>query len=382
MTDANQENSRLRELLREQINARGGLPFIDYMEQCLYHPEHGYYMTPRQRIGKEGDFFTSSSVHHLFGKLISRQISQLWDLLGRGPMSVVEQGAGEGHLALDILDALREENPGCYAALDYRLVEVSPVHRQRQAQLLAEHADRVTWCALEELAGLQGCFLSNELVDAFPVRMLEKHGGDLQEVYVVTQEDDFAEELRPADDTIKEYFDWLGYGPLEGNRVEANPAGAAWMRQVGTLLERGLVLTIDYGYPAEELYAPFRRAGTLMCYHQHRSSDNPYAHVGCQDITSHVDFTALQKAGSEAGLETLWFGEQYRFLMGLGFVEALMELQARERDPRRAQQLRMTLKNLIMPEGGMGETFKVLVQGKGLGKPDLLCQRGIDAIKI
>ncbi|ORJ60437.1 class I SAM-dependent methyltransferase [Geothermobacter hydrogeniphilus] len=382
MTEEIQENHRLRELIGEQIRSRGGLPFIDYMRLCLYHPEYGYYMSPRRRIGKEGDFFTSSSVHHLFGRLIARQIVQVWELLGRQSMTVAEQGAGEGHLALDILDALQRENPDCYAGLSYRLVEVSPVNRERQQQLLAGHTARVDWCELEALRGMQGCFLSNELVDAFPVHLLEKRDNRLREVYVVEKDDRFAEELRQPASAVIDYFDWLGCGPLEGCRAEANPAAVDWLRQVGDLLGRGLVLTIDYGYPAEELYAPFRSAGTLLCYHQHQSNDNPYVHIGCQDITSHVDFTALQKAGAEAGLETLWFGEQYRFLMGLGFVEVLMELQAKENDPRKAQQLRMTLKNLIMPEGGMGETFKVLVQGKGLGSPELLCQRGIDAIPI
>jgi len=383
MSEVIEENEQLRKLIREAIARSGGLPFIDYMQMCLYHPQHGYYMTPRKRIGKEGDFFTSSSVHRVFGQLIARQVAQVWELLGRQPMTVAEQGAGEGHLALDILDALADEAPQCYADIDYRLVEVSPVHRQRQQQLLSSHQARLSWCQLDELAGMRGCFISNELVDAFPVHLLEKQDGELQEVFVVEHGDGFAEELRPPQNSaLQDYFNWLGCGPLEGCRAEANLAGAEWMRQVARLMDRGLVLTVDYGYPAAELYAPFRSAGTLLCYHRHRSNDNPYRHVGCQDITSHVDFTALQKAGAEGGLETLCFGEQYRFLMGLGFIELLMELQARETDPHKAQQLRMTLKNLIMPEGGMGETFKVLVQGKGLGQPELLCQRGINAIPI
>jgi SAM-dependent MidA family methyltransferase len=154
------------------------------------------------------------------------------------------------------------------------------------------------------------------------------------------------------------------------------------MRKVGGLLRRGFVVTIDYGYPAAELYAPFRRGGTLMCYHRHRAVEDPYQRVGSQDMTAHVDFSALQIAGGEAGLETLYFGEQYRFLLGLGFVEELMALQAGESDPRRAQALRLTLKNLIMPEGGMGETFKVLVQGKDVGHPELLCARRLSELPV
>jgi SAM-dependent MidA family methyltransferase len=154
------------------------------------------------------------------------------------------------------------------------------------------------------------------------------------------------------------------------------------MQEVGRLLGRGFALTVDYGYPAAELYAPWRRNGTLMCYHRHSSGENPYRHVGCQDITAHIDFTALQRAGEEVGLVPLWFGEQYRFLLSLGFVEALIELQAREPDEKNARALRLTLKNLILPDGGMGETFKVLIQGKGVGSPELLCARPLRSIPL
>jgi len=379
----NESNERLRTLIHERIRQQGALPFVDYMRLCLYHPEHGYYMTPRRRIGKQGDFFTSSSVHSLFGHLVARQLIQLWELLGGGAMTIAEQGAGEGYLALDILDAIRREAPDCYRQLTYALVEVGPAHRARQRERLADHAGRVVWCEPAELAGMRGCLLSNELVDAFPVHLVEKRDGRLREVHVELDGDDLIETLAdPSTDRLQAHFDWLGCGPVEGNRGEINLAAVDWIRQVAARLDRGMVLTIDYGYPAAELYAPHRRTGTLLCYHRHRSHDNPYVNIGCQDMTSHVDFTALQKAGGEAGLETLWFGEQYRFLMALGFVERLMELQARETDPLRAQKLRMTLKNLILPEGGMGETFKVLVQGKGIGRPDLLCQRPIEAIRL
>lgn len=375
-------SKQLTEQLREQIAQQGPLRFLDFMAKALYHPEYGYYMTPRQRIGKGGDFFTSSSVNALFGQLVSRQLTQMWQLLGEGTFCIIEQGAGEGHFALDIMDAIRQETPDFYAGLRYILVEVSPDNRERQRQVLQEHTDKLEWAELEQLSGLQGCFLSNELVDAFPVHLLEKHQGELQEVCVdLDDQGAFVETLQPPVDTaLQQHFDWLGVGPTEGNRCEANLAAVGWMRQVAAILERGFVLTIDYGYPAEELYAPFRGTGTLMCYRQHQADENPLEDVGDKDITAHVDFTALQLAGSEEGLETLDFIEQYRFLMSLGFVEALMELQAQTRDENQARALRLSLKNLIMPEGGMGETFKVLIQGKGVGRPQLLCQRGIGMI--
>jgi SAM-dependent MidA family methyltransferase len=212
---------------------------------------------------------------------------------------------------------------------------------------------------------------------------VEKRGGELQEVFVVIRGNEFAEELRPLSTAkIESHFRELGVTPVEGNRAEVNLEAERWIRKVGRLLKRGFVITIDYGYPAPELYAPFRRQGTLMCYHRHTSSDNPYRNLGSQDITAHVDFSSLEISGEKEGLDPLYFGEQYRFLMGLGFVEGLIELQAQEADENRARALRLTLKNLILPEGGMGETFKVLVQGKGIGRPELMCSRRIRDIQL
>jgi SAM-dependent MidA family methyltransferase len=373
--------SPLAALLHQQAKAAGGVNFADFMALALYHPRYGYYMTPRDRIGKSGDFFTSSSVSALFGRLVARQLVQMADVLSADSFQIVEQGGGEGHLALDILDALAEEAPALYAHLTYTLVEVSQDNRQRQSGVLAAHGGKVAWCDERDWSISSGCFLSNELVDAFPVHVVEKHSGVLQELFVVSRGGVFAEELRrAADSRLDQYFAWLGCAPIEGNRAEANLAAPEWMRRVGERISRGFVMTIDYGYPAEELYAPHRRAGTLMCYHRHQADDNPYERVGEKDITAHVDFTALRKSGNEAGLDTLWFGEQYRFLLGLGFFEELVKLEAAAPSEKEARALRLTLKNLIMPETGMGETFKVLVQGKNVGKPELLCSRAIGAI--
>lgn len=373
--------SPLAALLLQQAQAAAGISFADFMAQALYHPQHGYYMAARDRIGKAGDFFTSSSVNALFGRLVARQLVQMSELLSAETFQIVEQGAGEGHLALDVLDALAEEAPELYARSTYTLIEVSQDNRQRQAKNLSAHAGRVAWSHEESWSITSGCFLSNELVDAFPVHVVEKHAGVLQEVYVTSRKDAFVEELRVSTDPrLASYFDWLGCGPIEGNRAEVNLAALDWMRLVGQRVTQGFVLTIDYGYPAKELYAPHRRAGTLMCYHRHQADDNPYDRVGEKDITAHVDFTALQKAGSEAGLQTLFFSEQYRFLLGLGFFEELVRLEAAAVDEKEARALRLSLKNLIMPEAGMGETFKVLVQGKNVGTPELLCSRPIAAI--
>ncbi|BCA79192.1 SAM-dependent methyltransferase [Desulfuromonas sp. AOP6] len=379
----NSEAKALEAFLLQHVRQNGGISFAEYMSQCLYHPQYGYYMVSRDRIGKGGDFFTSSSVHSLFGRLIAKQLHEMWDILGRDAFTVVEQGAGEGHLCLDILDSIADDFPDFYEAMTYQLVEISPDNRTRQKTLLSRHLARVDWCEFADLKNIRGCFLSNELVDAFPVRLFEKHNGVLKEVYVVAGENGLGEELRPLEDPhITDYFRTVGIEPVEGNRFEVNLPAVEWMHAVADVLEVGFVLTVDYGYPAGELYAPFRRNGTLMCYRNHQSSDNPYDAPGSQDITAHIDFTALQKFGAERGLVTLFFGPQYKFLMALGFVETLMEMQAREPDEKRARALRLTLKNLIVPDGGMGETFKVLVQGKGVDEPALLCNRSLRDIPL
>ncbi len=340
-------------------------------------------MAARQRVGAKGDFFTSSSVHRLFGALIASQLHQMWQLLDSPLFTIVEQGAGDGFLALDILDTLAADYPQMYAVIDYVLIDVSTDNQCRQREHLHPHADRVRWQSFEKLEPFSGCFLSNELIDAFAVHIVEKHDKQLQEVYVVQGANGFEEELRPVDsEKFQQHFEFVGAGVVEGCRGEVCLAVKPWMETVSAKLERGFVLTIDYGYPAQELYAPFRRQGTLLCYYQHTANDNPYQRIGRQDITSHIDFTLLQRCGEQAGLKLLHFTEQYRFLIGLGFVEELIKLQAMETDPQKAMALRMTLKNLILPDGGMGETFKVLIQGKNVGCPELLCQRKISDIQM
>lgn len=380
----NSMSNPLEILLRERISTKGPLPFAEFMECCLYHPVYGYYMVDRHRIGREGDFFTSSSVHPLFGKLVAKQLLQMWELLGTPKdFIIVEQGAGDGHLCFDILDTLRKDAPEFYRNLQYHLIEVSPVARTRQVQLLAGHSSKVVWSEFDQLDGVVGCFLSNELIDAFPVHLIEKNNGELKEVYVSWSDNAFCEVLHPlSTPLLTEYFKSIDIDLHEGNRAEINLAALSWLQRVAKQLRRGFVLTVDYGYQASELYAPWRTTGTLMCYHRHTTSENPYERVGEQDMTSHVDFTSLIKTGEASGLTKIFFGEQCRFLLGLGFVEALLEAQALETDPNRALALRLTLKNLILPEDGMGEMFKVLVQGKEVGVPPLLCARSLSALSI
>lgn len=376
---------QLEEFLRQRLHSQQAMPFAEFMGHCLYHPQWGYYTAPRQRIGKQGDFFTSSSVHAVFGQLLFRQLRQMAELLGGSGLTIVEQGAGDGHLALDILDAACEQVPQLYERLNYVLIEIGEDSRRRQKELLARHLDtgRISWSSFEAIKDLDGVFLSNELVDAFPVHLVEQTAEGLREVHVVWRDGHFQEELRsPSTPAIAAHLRDLGVVLPKGNRAEVNLNALRWMDELAGKLRRGFVITIDYGYPAAELYTPLRRNGTLMCYHRHQGNEDPLQNIGHQDITSHVDFTTLQQRGERKGLVPLFFGPQYRFLIGLGFVEMLMELEARETDPNKMRNLRLTLKNLIMPETGMGETFKVLVQGKAVGRPQLLCARSFSDIQL
>ncbi|HEY8491521.1 MAG TPA: SAM-dependent methyltransferase [Dehalococcoidia bacterium] len=362
------ESPALVDAIRQEIRTGGPIPFRRFMELALYHPQHGYYSGDRAPMGRHADYVTSPELHPIFGALVGRQAAEMWEALGRPPrFDVVELGPGTGALARDLLRWARAR-PDFLAALRYRLVERSAPLRERQRRTVAEaepDPDRAVWEAEETLApgSVTGCILSNELVDAFPVHLVEVHGGRLQEVYVTWEGGRFRETLgEPSTPELEAYFRWVGVRPAEGNRAEVNLAAPRWMRWAGGLLARGFVLTFDYGYEAAELYAPWRRAGTLLCFYRHAATDDPYRRVGRQDITAHVDFTALTLAGREAGLEPLGLTTQAAFLSALGIGEALRSpgLELEEFFARRR-----AVADLIDP-AGLGR-IRVLVQAKGTG---------------
>ncbi len=362
----------LRQIIAEEIRAKGPIPFARFMEHCLYHPLYGYYSSGRASRGRGGDYYTSPTVHPIFGALMGKQLVQMWHILGAGAFEIVEMGGGEGYLCLDILDYLQQEEPQFYELLLYHMVELRPSVTARQQKLLASHEARVARHWPEELADLkiQGCFLSNELVDSFPVHRVVMAGGTLREVYVDLDKGGFKEvQSEPSTPELVEYFRRLGITLAEGQQAEVNLEAVRWIQQVAQVLARGFVITIDYGYPAEELYSPLRPAGTLLCYQGHRILANPYALLGLQDMTSHVDFTSLIMWGEEYGLKFTGLVPQYRFLLTLGILERLAQLGTGKGEEEALNE-RLTIKNLILP-GGLGECFKVLIQHKGLERPQL-----------
>ncbi|MTJ14482.1 class I SAM-dependent methyltransferase [Anabaena sp. UHCC 0187] len=357
------------------------ITFAEYMDMVLYHPEHGYYSSDAVKIGFRGsDFFTSASLGSDFGELLTKQFYQMWEILDKpNPFSLVEMGAGQGILASHILNYIKQEYPDFFTAVKYIIVEKSQSLKQEQQQRLQDFA--VDWCNLEEIPpkSLTGCCFSNELVDAFPVHQFIVEAGELREIYVTIQQQSEEENSElpifieitgePSTPQLGEYFKLVGIDLSQntyenGYRSEINLAALNWLGIVADCLQRGYVLTIDYGYPAHRYYNPRRSQGTLQCYYQHRHHDNPYINIGQQDITAHVDFTALSSWGERCGLKNMGWTQQGLFLMALGIGERLAALSSQQQPISQLLQRREGLHQLINP-GGLGN-FGVLVQSQGL----------------
>jgi SAM-dependent MidA family methyltransferase len=369
------ENAALKEMLVARIQAQGPMPFRDFMDAALYHPQHGYYRSRREKMGREGDYLTSPEVSAVFGVLVARQLQEMWLVMGR-PLrfDIVEAGAGTGLLCHDILRWARDHAPDFRDALAYAIVEVSEPLVERQREVLAEEGCDVRWSvALPD--GIEGCLLSNELLDSFPVHAVRVRGGELTEVFVDWDGVRFVEEPHPpSTPEIERYFGRLGLRPGEGCRAEVNLEAPEWMGNAGRSLRRGFVLTLDYGYAAEELYAPWRADGTLLCFYRHNPNADPYARLGRQDITSQVDFTTLQQTGKEAGLQTLGLVSQSEFLTNLGIAEALTPSAEGNVNLEEYYARRRTVSELLDP-AALGR-IRVLIQAKAVASPYLTGLKG------
>ncbi len=359
------------------------ITFAQFMEMALYHPEYGYYSSDAVKIGfKDSDFFTSPNLCADFGELLAEQFLQMWEILGKPvPFSLVEMGAGQGLLALHILKYHQQHYPDFFTALEYIIVEKSPTLRQEQQQRLEDFP--VRWCNLEEIPpnAIAGCFFSNELVDAFPVHQFILETGELREIYVTIDSNEketcssFVEVTgKPSTLQLSEYLDLVEMNFTQsaypdGYRSEINLAALDWLSIVADRLQRGYVLTIDYGYPASRYYNPRRSQGTLQCYYQHRFHDNPYINIGRQDITAHVDFTALERWGDKYNLKNIGFIQQGLFLMALGLGDRIAALSYQKQPLSELLQRRDALHQLIDPTGLGG--FGVLIQSKGLDNTEI-----------
>ncbi|MEK6693123.1 MAG: SAM-dependent methyltransferase [Nitrospirota bacterium] len=369
-------NPDLVGIIKERIREGGPISFRDFMELTLYHPEFGYYTSPGEKIGKEGDYYTSPHLTPIFGRLIGKQISEMARLLGVGELSIVEMGAGKGLLAADVLDFLKEEDKDFYGNVGYHIIELSNWLKTKQRDALNEHS--VLWHkSLDDLTtGIKGVFISNELVDSFPVHLIIIKEGRLMEIFVDWAEGPcgvegrFVETVKdPSTDALRDYFSELGVDLPDDYRTEVNLDALKWIERIGDILEKGFVITIDYGYLSDEIYQAYRSGGTLLCYHRHTASEDPLIRIGYQDITSHVNFSALINWGIKGGLGLTGITEQSHFLLNIGIEDYLNAIASESRDYRDYLKGILPVKNLFMP--GMGETFKFLIQHKGMKMPSL-----------
>jgi SAM-dependent MidA family methyltransferase len=364
-------NPTLVNVIRDEIAAGGGrITFARFMELALYHPAHGYYLAAERRPGRGGDFLTAPEATPYFGITLARQIAEFWERLGRPePFEIREYGAGIGGLAYDVIAGLSTEAPNAAKALRYRLVEIN---QHLLAQTLAAFDEAgLAHLVVPEAPGddpepITGVALANEVADALPVHRLVMRDGELRERFVVWRDDRFGEEEgEPSDAAARAGAAVLTEGVIlgEGDALDVSPAASAWFAGVGRGLARGYALVIDYGYAAGELYSRHRLAGTVRGYHAHTVTDDPFVRVGEQDLTAHVDFTALQRAGEAAGMRLAGFTTQGAFLASLGLGEFLLELQ---KDPTTALpdylRAQSAILRLIDP-GGLGR-FGVLMMAK------------------
>ncbi len=354
--------------IRKRIRERRQIPFAEFMRLALFHPKDGYYSS-QTNIGASGDYFTSSTAHPVFGALIALQLQHMWEIMERpNPFYVVEMGAGTGLLAKDILRYVERLPETFRRSLYYVALE------QRQTSSSQGNSKEYDFQPIVAqgvpLKEVVGCILSNELLDSFPVHRFQVQDGRLAEVYVALQGDAFKEVLgKPSTPLLEERSRSLGLTLSEGFRGEVNLEIDQWMAGIAQTLKRGFVLTIDYGYPAQELYSPQRSRGTLQCYYKHTQSGNPYMRIGEQDITAHVDFTSVTEAGDKQGLETRGLVTQREFLNNLGMGAFITVLRLKEMPQREYYANRMAMQELVKAEG-LGN-FKVLVQSKGINAEGL-----------
>jgi SAM-dependent MidA family methyltransferase len=360
----------LTEIIKSEIRAKGRLNFEEFMELALYHPEYGYYTSGKERIGREGDFYTSPFVHAAFGRTLAGFITKAWETIHAPQNGVIEMGAGKGLLASDILDAIQEERPDLYYNAEYYVLERNTHSRRQLDEALGHHAEKVRFLSSpDDLSpkSFNGVVVSNELVDSFPFRRAIWKEGKLREIYVTLEDDEFVEITDvPSTYSLTKYFDSYDLSFNEGQQVEINLRAKEWIQKVGAMINKGLVLTIDYGHLAPELFSPERMRGTYKCMHKHQINESPYINIGGQDITCHVDYSNLIRAGDSVGLEEIKYTTQGQFLIDWGILELMeSDVEMPVSSDTGEEKKRAAIKTLFLP-GQMGHSFKVLLQGKNL----------------
>jgi SAM-dependent MidA family methyltransferase len=361
----------LREKIAREVRERGGIPFSRYMEMCLYDREFGYYSRDAEQFGKAGDFYTSSDVHAVFGRLMARQFDEMWRALGKpAQIEILELGPGRGLFAADVLAWSAKKFPAFFAALHYSLMEGSPALRERVKQGLVGAVDTGKSTILAAPQGglvaralgpdVPLIFFANEFFDALPVEVVSTQG----KLYISAEGDNIGESWRPSPDEERRFLDSYGVQPDRRERIEVPLLAQKYMMEGAGLVRRGFTVVIDYGYTREEQLAG-RHRGTLKAFRRHSVSANPYEAPGEQDITADVNFTALAVAAEAAGVTVQPLRTQSQFLMGIGEGNQFADAFEDCRLPQERAKVALQLKHLVTP-AGMGESFHVLVGSRGI----------------
>ncbi len=395
----------LEQSIINRIKKERAITFETFMQMALYHPGLGYYSSPQTTIGRDGDFYTSPHLHPVFGAMIGKQLMEMWMIMGRpSEFYAVEIGAGIGYLCKDIFDYLLKpsedsstapDKSGFLNSIRYVIVEPYDHFQERQKRLLDELLKNppfakvggevidppqshplpsvrkehlISWVkSLSELYDIIGCIFSNELLDAFPVHLVEMDN-ELKEVFVTYNGEKLEEKLgNVSTEDLVHYVNQHHIELQPGYRTEINLQIRKWLGDINKVLSRGFLLIIDYGHTAREYYNIDRTKGTLLCYHKHLFNENPYQHIGEQDITAHVNYSSLKKWGEEFGLKTLGYCPQGTFLVAAGIDEVITELYSNSTDYFSEIS---KIKGLILPQG-MGESHSIMIQYKGEGLPEL-----------
>jgi SAM-dependent MidA family methyltransferase len=388
----------LRHRIEQEIHERGPIPFSRYMELCLYHPELGYYSRNAEQFGKAGDFYTSSDVHAVFGRLLARQFEEMWRALGSPQqIELLELGPGRGLFAQDVLGWSEKKFLDFFRALRYVLIENSPALRECINETLAHHIEsgkasckpdlfaeekigKGTTSVVPNQAPNDGALapevpaivFANEFFDALPVEILSAKGS----LRIGTRDGHFTETWAQPSPEELEFLDRHSIHPETDERLEAPLAAQQFMDRIAASIQRGFLLAIDYGYTREEQLAG-RHRGTLKALRQHSISANPYEAPGEQDITADVNFTALAATAEKHGMPTQKLVTQSQFLMGIGEANQFADAFEECRLPQERAKTALQLKHLVTP-AGMGESFQVLLASKRVAQEKIASLSGLN----
>lgn len=353
----------LKEIIIDEIKRNGPIPFSKFMNFCLYHPKYGYYRQTLPPIGKTGDYYTSPCVHKIFGYIIAKHLLEILDLIIEKDTYIIEAGAGSGYLLRDIGEFFSSRKQDILNKLDIIIIEPNKFYREIQFKNASQFFKNITFIeSPNDLPNFNGIFYSNELFDSMPAEIIQTdETGIIKQVFVDFIDDNFVELLENPEEKIISFLDNWNIRIPENFRTEISLDMEVFYKELTKKITQGAILTIDYGYPRNELLDSSHNRGTLMCYYKHTVSENPFIRIGNQDITFHIDFSLLKDIGENNGMETVGFIEQSYFLMGTGIIEELEKLN--QQDPANYQREIIKIKNLMLP-GGMGDTFKFFEQTK------------------